>query len=54
MCATKDDVKDCVDIELSVVQVCDTEDNKEYIVSTCTVLLLKFRFCHFLDVTSHS
>ena len=34
VCATKDDVKDCVDVELKVVQVCDTEDSKEYIVST--------------------
>ncbi|XP_063676239.1 uncharacterized protein LOC134812668 isoform X1 [Bolinopsis microptera] len=31
VCVTKDDILDCVDVELQVLQVCDTEDNKEYV-----------------------
>lgn len=32
-CVTKDDVTDCVDVELQVLAVCDTDDN-EYVVCT--------------------
>ena len=42
VCVTKDDILDCVDVELQVLQVCDTEDNKEYVVSIYTVFTIYF------------
>ena len=32
-CVTKDDVTDCVEIELQVLAVCDTDDEREFVVS---------------------
>ena len=44
MCVTKDDILDCVDVELQVLQVCDTEDNKEYVVSIYLYSILYLLF----------
>lgn len=39
-CVTKDDVTDCVEIELRVLRVCQTDDEKSYDVSTATMNLV--------------
>ena len=48
-CVTKDDVTDCVEIELQVLAVCDT-DEQEYVVRRTYISLkilkpLKFTEC---------